>query len=86
MVKGEVKKHSILVVGDSHIRECSARGKDKLTDTFDVTGLVKLGTVINTLTTMVRGNMENLTENNAIVFWSSTNDGGQDISHDGLKY
>ena len=73
-------------MGDSHIRECSTRGKDKLNDTFDVTGLVKPGTVINTLTTMVKGNMENLTENNVIVFWGSTNDGGQGISHDGLKY
>ena len=61
--KRKSKKHSILVVDDSHARGCSARVKDKLNDTFDVTGLVKPGTVINTLTSMAKGDMENLTDN-----------------------
>jgi hypothetical protein len=57
------RKHSILVVGNSHTRGCSAREKHKLNDTFDVTGLEKPRTVINTLTSMVEGGMENLTNN-----------------------
>jgi hypothetical protein len=42
--------------------------KDKLNDIFDVTGLVKPGTVINALTSTAKGDMENLTVNDVIVF------------------
>lgn len=48
-------------MGDSDARGCSAKVKDKLNDTFDVTGLVKPRTVINTLTSMAKRDMENLT-------------------------
>jgi uncharacterized protein (AIM24 family) len=73
-------------VGDSHARGCSARVKDKLNDTFDGTGLVKLGTVINTLTSTVKGGMENFTDNDVLVFWGGTNDVAQNNSHDGLRH
>jgi hypothetical protein len=67
--KRKSKKHSILVVGDSHTKGCSAGVKDKLNDAFDVTGLEKPGIVINTLNSMAKGDMGNLTDNDVIVFW-----------------
>jgi ribosomal protein S2 len=68
MGKRKSKKHSILLVGDSQVGGCSVRAKNKLNDTFYVTGLVKPGTVINTLTSTVKGGKENLTDNDVLVF------------------
>jgi hypothetical protein len=84
--KRKSKKHSILVVGDSHARGCSAKVKDKLNDTFDVNGLVKPGTVISTLTSTVKDGTEKLIDNDVLLFWSGTNDVAQNNSHDGLRH
>jgi hypothetical protein len=35
--------HTILITGDSHARECASKVKDNLDETYNITGIVKLG-------------------------------------------
>jgi hypothetical protein len=84
-VKKKICKNSILVMGNSHTRVCSARLKDKLNNAFNVMGIVRLGTCINTLTSMVKCRMANLTESDAIVLGGGTNDVSHNLQ-EGLKH
>jgi hypothetical protein len=54
-------KNLILVMGDSHVRGCAGRLKDKLNNVFNVMGIVKPGIAINTLISMANSNMDKLT-------------------------
>ena len=79
-------KNSTLVMGDSPARGCSVSLKNKLNNACHVIGIMKPGSVINTLTSMAKSNMDKLPATNAIVFWGGTNDVKHNNPHDGLKH
>jgi hypothetical protein len=79
-------KNSILLKGDSPARGCSVSLRNKLNNACHVIGIIKPGSVINTLTSMVKSNMDKIPATNAIVFWGGTNDVKHNNSHDELKH
>ena len=42
-ISKENEKHSILIIEDSHIRECASKVTDNLNKNYGVTGMVKPG-------------------------------------------
>jgi hypothetical protein len=67
------------------IRGYSARLKNKLNNVCHVMGIVKSGSVINTLISTAKSNMEKLTAGDAIAFWGGTNDVSHN-SHEGFFF
>ncbi|PSN52908.1 hypothetical protein C0J52_02985 [Blattella germanica] len=73
------KKSSVLVLGDSHARNCAINIKDNLTTNYEVSGIVKPGAKDIT-------DEHNLEENDTIVLWTGTNDISKNAGACGLKY
>jgi hypothetical protein len=67
-------KHTILLTGDSHIRDCADKTKENLNKMFSVIGFVKPGAVINILTSSVELMVKSLTYNDVIVPSGGTKD------------
>jgi len=44
-ISKENEKHTILIIGDSHIRECASTVTDDLIKNYSVTGMVKPGSL-----------------------------------------
>jgi hypothetical protein len=62
------ERHSIVLLGDSHTRGCADKIIDYLIKNFDVTGFVKPGSDILTLSVSAKGAIEKLTKNGMLVF------------------
>lgn len=73
-----------MIIGDSHVRGCTAKIKDCLSDKFEVNGFVKPGAWSKSLT--AKGEIVNLMKKDFLVFWGGTNDVSQNNSNIGLKY
>lgn len=55
-------KHSVLLIGDSHSRECANKTKDNLNKMYSVVGLVKPGADISTLSMSAKNLVQTLTK------------------------
>jgi hypothetical protein len=44
-ISKENEKHTILIIGDGHIRECASKVTDNLNKNYSVTGMVKPGSL-----------------------------------------
>jgi hypothetical protein len=60
--------HTILIIGDSHVRECAIKVKDKLDETYNVMGIVQPGANITTLSNSVRDTILTLGKNDIQYF------------------
>jgi cellulose synthase/poly-beta-1,6-N-acetylglucosamine synthase-like glycosyltransferase len=61
-------KHSIILIGDSHIRGCADKIKENLTKIFEVIGFVNLGTNNSILSNNLNSSIQ-LTNKDIVVFW-----------------
>jgi hypothetical protein len=68
------------------IRGCKEKQKNKINNVCHVMGIVKPGSVIKTLISTAKSNMEKLTATDAIVFRGVTSDVSHNKSHEGLKH
>jgi lysophospholipase L1-like esterase len=77
-------KHTNVLIGDSHIRNCADMTKDNLNKMYNVIGFVKPGADINILSS-VESVVSSLTHNDVIVFSGGTKDIGKNNSKEGLR-
>jgi hypothetical protein len=63
------KEHKIMIIGDSHVRGCSVRVKNLLSNKFEVNGPVKPGTGTDVLTNSAKNDVRKLTKRDVILFW-----------------
>jgi predicted RNA-binding Zn-ribbon protein involved in translation (DUF1610 family) len=68
------RKHTIIIVGDSHTRGFASNLKHNLSNDNDLNGFVKPGADINTITSSITENTKHLTFNDILVFWGGAND------------
>jgi hypothetical protein len=78
--------HKILVIGDSHARDCAA----ELTTNFQkkdtvVCGVVKPGMCLEVITDSMKNEMEKMTKKDVVV-WGGTNDIGKDNTNEGQRH
>jgi hypothetical protein len=78
----KIIKHTILLIGDSHIKDCADMTKYNLNNMFDVIGFVKSGADINTLSSSAELMVKSLTHNDVIDFSGGTKDIGKIILKD----
>jgi len=57
-----------MILGNHNTRGCANKIKDHLNKNFNVTGFMKPGSDILTLTVSVKGSIEKLTKNDASLF------------------
>jgi hypothetical protein len=60
--------HTILIIGDSHVRGCASKLEDNLDETYNVIGIVKPGADIITLTNSIKDTILTLGKNDVMVF------------------
>jgi lysophospholipase L1-like esterase len=78
-------KHTILLIGDSHIRDCADKTKDNLNKMFSVLGLIKPGADINILSSSIELMVKSLTHNDVIVLSGGTKDIGKNNSKEAIR-
>lgn len=82
--KHQQNKHKIVLVGDSHARDCFTKLQDVLPDHCEVISYVKPGAGITALTKVVEKKMS-LTEEDMLIFWRGTNGIVRNNSARGIK-
>jgi hypothetical protein len=65
--------HNILITGDSHVRACANKIKDNLHKSYNVTGIVKPGADIATLSNFVKYTVLPLGKNDVLIFGGGAN-------------
>jgi hypothetical protein len=71
------KKHKVLIIGDSHLREYSANIKTYLSDQFQVNGFIKPGAGTKIILGQITNEIENLLTSDFIILSCGSNDVGR---------
>jgi hypothetical protein len=80
------KRHRIVIIGDSHGRECASKISHNLYSDFEVQGIIKPNAdLIMAITNTVKEEIKLLTKNDVVVIWGGTRDVGRNETSDGLK-
>jgi hypothetical protein len=75
------KRHKIVIIGDSHGRECASKISHNLDSDFEVQGIIKPNTNLMAITNTVKEEIKFLTKNDVVVIWGGTRDVGTRLVH-----
>ena len=78
------KAHKILIIGDSHIRNCAANMKSNIKSNFKVQGVVKPGAGVDILANSMINEIKSLSKSDVVVFCGGANDVGRNNSSKAL--
>jgi hypothetical protein len=78
--------HNIMILGDSHVRGWAEKVKDNLDETYSVTGMVKSGASVTTLSDSIKDTLSTLGKKDIIVFCGGSNNIARNNSRKGLRY
>jgi len=84
-VKLACRRHSLLVIGDTHIRGLSEKISNCLDDSFILLGITKPNADIETITSPIHLKMGKLTKEDLIIFLGGTNDISRNEAKKGLR-
>jgi hypothetical protein len=70
----ERMKHKIVIIGESHGRDCALRVKYDMDNTFEVQGIIKPRDGLMTVIKTSKEEVKNLTKKNVVVVWRGTKD------------
>jgi hypothetical protein len=62
----QMKKHKIIIIGDSHARGCASELKYNLDNFFEVQGFVKPGTTLETIPNTAKEDIEDIDMNSCV--------------------
>lgn len=80
-----MKKHKIIIIGDSHARGCTSGIKYNLDEDFEVQGFVDPGTGVEIITNSAKVDIEHLTKQDVTVIWGGSKDVGKNSIRNGIK-
>ena len=83
--KQEENKHRIIVIGDSHARECAAEIKSNLDENFDAQGFVKQGAGLSAIITTAEKYIQHLSKQDVVVVWRGSRDVGKNETKQGIN-
>jgi predicted phosphodiesterase len=78
-------KHRILIIGDSHGRECASNIKYNLENDFEVQGVINPGTGLKEITNSMKKEIKRLTKKDVVVVWGGTSEVGKNETINGLN-
>jgi len=79
------KAHKILIIGDSHVRNCASNVKSNINGNFKVQGIVKPGAEAIILTNSVKNEIKSLSKSDVVVFCGGANDVGRNNATKALQ-
>ena len=80
------RRSKILIIGDSHIRGCTAELSASLGTTFEDMGAVKPGSRLEHIMSLARQEISHLHCNDFVFIWGGANDINRNESNTGLKH
>jgi hypothetical protein len=83
--KNKIRKHEILILGDSHARGCAAEVKHYLSNEFEVHGTTISGAEMEVIKASADKKVHQLTNKDVMVLWGGSNDVARNNSTEGLK-
>jgi hypothetical protein len=83
--KNKIRKHEILILGDSHARGCAAEVKHYLSNDFEVHGTTIPGAGMEAIKASADKKVNQLTNKDVLVLWGGSNDVARNNSTEGLK-
>ena len=83
--KPENKDRKIIIIGDSHARNCAVRMNKYFSKNGQVRGYVKSGVSTDILIKTASNKINSLTKKYAIILWGGSNDVGKINSKAGLR-
>jgi len=66
--------NKVLIIGDSHARNCATLLQDNLSMDYNVSSFVKRGAKVNKITKTAREELKSLKSDDLVVVWGGTND------------
>ena len=81
-----MKEHEVLIIGDSHARNCAANVKTDIRNNFKVQGLVKPGAGNVVLVNSPNNDTISLSKSDVLIFCGSANNVGRNNSAKALQY
>jgi len=79
-------KHKVLIIGDSHTRNCATLVQDKLGTGYEVSSFVEPGAQMNVITQTAREEIKSLKCNDVVVVWGGAYDISRNNSKEALKF
>jgi hypothetical protein len=86
LASAKKKKHRILIIRDSHGRDCATKMTHNLDSDFEVQGIIKPGADLMTVTKTVKKEVTVLTKNYVIVIWGGIRDISKNEATSGLNH
>jgi hypothetical protein len=83
--KNKIKKHKILILGDSHARGCATEVKHYLSNEFEVCRTTISGAGMKAIKASADKKIHQLTQKDVMVLWGGSNDVARNNSTEGLK-
>jgi hypothetical protein len=81
-----MKVHKVLIIGDSHARNCAANVKADIRDNFEVQELVKPGAGTDILVNSANNDIMSLTKSDVLIFCGGANSVGKKNSTKALQH
>jgi hypothetical protein len=79
------KRKKIIIIGDSHARDCAREISNCLGKEFEVSGTVMPGAGLAHITTLAHGEIPNLTSDDVVVIWGGSNDVNKNETSLGIR-
>jgi hypothetical protein len=84
--KTNIIKRNIVIIGDSHARNCAAKLQHNLETNFVVSGYVKPGAGMSVITHAVKKEVGKLKSDDVVDMWGGSNDIGKNNSQAALRH
>ena len=78
-------KHKVLIIGDSHARNCVTLLQDNLSIDYNVSSFVKPGAQMNEIKKTAREELKSLKSDDLVVVWGGANDISRNNMKEALK-
>jgi len=82
----KVKKHGVVLIGDSHIKRCSENISNLLDDSHNVTGITKPKANLEAITSSIDVNVDVYTKDDVLILSGGTMDVARNETNNGLRY
>jgi len=84
-MKQKNKGHKVILIGDSHARECAQKISNYLGNSYEVTGYVNPGTGLEVITHSAKKELDDLTQKDVVIVCGGANNISKNESVKGLR-
>ena len=80
------KDHEVILIGDSHARDCTEKISNYLGNSYEVTGYVNTSTGLEGITNSAKKEIEHMTKKDVVIVCGGANNISKNESSKGLSY